>query len=307
MSFTLSDRVLRRLCEINSFAVPNSELVFFGLRGCLAVNPDEHQFGPQHALEVVACDYIHPRCVLGQWRPEARTLAVFPGSTVPHAKYVKTSVEQDGSGTNQVMSGFYQDYRKGVHKNGKPTGHDAFRQTEGHPIRRTSDDFDFDNDDRVEFMNPYDNIHAAWSMGVNHNEYASAGCQVVVGFPKCESRGVKPDAGAWKTFKANAYKISQSQFGYILLSSLDAQMVAQAGSQKLQAKLRFGSSGSLVTKVQKRLKTKGFYEGEIAGNFELRTCRAVLECQTAMFGPRADDGIVGPMTAEALGVAWPAL
>lgn len=303
----LSDSVLRRLCEINCFVVPDNELVFFGLRGCLPVNPDDNEFAQQHALEVVAYDYIHPRCVLAQWRPDDRTLAVFPGSTVPHAKYVKTSVERNGSGTNQVMSGYYRDYRKGVHKNDKPTGHQAFRQTEGHPIRRTTDDFDFDNDDRVEFMNPYDNIHAAWSMGINHNEYASAGCQVVVGFPKCESRRGKPDAGAWKIFKGNAYRISQSQFGYILVNGLDAQMVALTRSQKLPAKLRFGSSGSLVEKLQKRLKTKGFYEGEIAGDFELRTCRAVLECQTAMFGPHADDGIVGRMTAEALGVAWPEL
>jgi hypothetical protein len=33
--------------------------------------------------------------------------------------------------------------------------------------------------------------------------------------------------------------------------------------------------------------------------------RAVLAFQIAMFGPEADDGIVGPVTATALGMDWP--
>jgi hypothetical protein len=63
------------------------------------------------------------------------------------------------------MTGYYSDYRRGKHKAGSETGHDAFRQVEGRPIRRTADDFDYDNDDRVEFSNPFDNLHAAWAWG----------------------------------------------------------------------------------------------------------------------------------------------
>jgi hypothetical protein len=67
-------------------------------------------------------------------------------------------------------------------------------------------------------------------MGVNHDEYASAACQVIVGYPKCARREDKPDVGPWKIFKENAYGLSQESFPYVLLDGLDAQAVAQNGS-----------------------------------------------------------------------------
>jgi hypothetical protein len=51
--------------------------------------------------------------------------------------YVKSSVENEGKGTNQRMTGYYIDYRKGGHKAGASKAHDAFRQIEGHPFHRT--------------------------------------------------------------------------------------------------------------------------------------------------------------------------
>ena len=305
MPFTLTESLLRRMCEVNNFPVPTTGMIFVGLRGCLATNPDDQQFRTEHSMDVMAYDHIHPRCTIGQWTASTGTFAVFPGSTVPHRKYVKSSLENEGRGTNQMMTGFYTDYRKGKHKAGTPTAHDAFRQTDGHPIRRTADDFDFDNDDRVEFANPYDNVHAGWSMGINHNDFASAGCQVVVGFPRCAKRNDDPDLGAWKTFKENAYGIAQQSFPYVLLNGVDAQKIAAAGSQKLAPRLRFGSQGALVADVQTALRGLGFYEGEIDSQFGYRTTRAVLDFQTSKFGPGADDGIVGPLTAAALGVLWP--
>src|SRR5262245_26294064 len=205
MAFALTANLLGRLCQINSFQVPDQGMIFFGLRGCLPVNPDDQTLGAERGVEIVTCDSVYPRCTLGQWSPEQGTLAVFVGSTVPHMKYIKTSLQNNGKGTNQLMTGLYRDYRKGVHKAGTSKASDAFRQTEGHPVRRTADDFDFDDDDRVEFTNPYDNIHAGWCMGINQNHFASAGCQIVVGYPRCAFRNDEPDVGAWKAFKENAY------------------------------------------------------------------------------------------------------
>jgi len=304
MSFTLNDTVLRRMCEINNFPVPTEGMIFVGLRGCLPTNPDDQEARTEHVVEVAAFDHVHPRCTLCQWTPETSVIALFPGSTVPHEKYVKSSLEKDGKGTNQLMTGYYTDYRKGVHKAGTSKAHEAFRQTQGHPIRRTADDFDYDNDDRVEFMNPYDNLHAGWSMSVNSNDFASAGCQVVVGFPSCNYLGNQPHLGAWMVFKENAYSISQQSFPYVLLSGTDAQKVALAGSQKMSPRLRFGSNGLLVSHVQTALKGQGFYEGNIDSDFGHRTTRAVLDFQASTFGPGADDGVVGPVTAAALKVAW---
>jgi len=304
-TFTINDDIIRRLCQINSFPIPTDGMVFFGFRGCLPVDDNNHQFQNEHDVNLTEINYLSPRCTLVQWVPKDGKTALFPGSTVPNIKYVKLSKENNGRGANQLMTGCYKDYRKGVHKKGKPTAHDAFRQTQGHPIRRTADDFDFDNDDRVEFVNPYDNIHAAWCMGVDHDSYASAGCQVIVGYPHCLKRENKPDVGPWKEFKENAYNLQQNRFAYILLNGRDAQRAVLNSSEKMSARLRFGSKGDLVKEVQKKLKDTDFYDGEIDGDFGVRTIRAVLSYQTETFGPSADDGIVGPITASALGISWP--
>ncbi len=302
--FTLEARHLADLCALNGFTPDADALVFFGLRGVTPVDPDDVDFRQQHLLAATDIDYIHPRCSLLQWRPAKDEFAVFAGSTVPHRRHVKTAMANSGKGANQLMTGYYRDYRKGVHKSGKPTGHDAFRQTRSQPIRRSADDFDFDGDDRVEFVNPFDNIHAGWCMGVDSDSYASAGCQVVVGFPDCARRAGKGDAGAWKHFRHNAYAIEQPGFGYVLLEGRQAQRIATRGSHNM-VRLRFGSAGPLVTTVQQALQQQGFYEGNIDDDFGPRMLRAVIALQEAEFGPAADDGIVGPMTAAALGLDWP--
>ena len=181
--FTLSDAVLNRLFEVNRFTVPRDEMVFFGLRGCLPIDSGVDDFASNPDLEIGAVDYRHPRCTLGQWI-SGDGLWLYPGSTVPHRRYIAEALNSDGRGTNCLMTGFYQDYRKGKHLAGKPTGHDAFRQNGNLPIRRSADNLSFDENDRVEYMAPADNLHAAWSMGPNHETFGSAGCQVVIGFAR---------------------------------------------------------------------------------------------------------------------------
>jgi len=307
MSFTLSEGNLRRLCEINGFPAPNQGMIFFGLRGCLPLTESSQEFKAEHEVDVAPVDYTHPRCVIGQWLPADAKIALFLGSTVPNLNNIRRSVNAGGAGTNQLMSGYYKDYRKGTHKAGTATAHEAFRQIEGRPIRRTADDFDFDNDDRVEFDNPFDNLHAAWCMGINHDNYSSAGCQVVVGYPKCPQRGNQPDLGPWAVFKRNAYSLPQNGFPYFLLNGSDAQAVAASGTAKLSVRLRFGSQSPLVAELQRELQAAGFYEGVIDENFGERTLRAVLAFQSTKIAPDADDGIVGPMTASVLGMDLPKL
>jgi hypothetical protein len=214
-----------------------------------------------------------------------------------------TAMATGGEGANQLLTGFYADYRKGKHNAARDTAHDAFRQTQGRPHRRTADDYDFENDDRVEYGNPCDNLHAAWCHGIAHATYASAGCQVVVGYPSCKKRDDKGDTGPWATFKGNAYERQQDSFGYILLDGTSAQAVAlRAKGQK--PRIRFGSQGERVELVQEALKALNHYEGIVDGDFGERTLRAVLSFQTAAFGPDGDDGVVGPQTAQALDIVW---
>ncbi len=301
--FVLSEEHLLRLWRLNQFAVPTERWVFFGLRGCLPVDDDDQSFARSHTLRVEAVDYTHPRCTLGQWQP-GKGFAVFPGSTVPHRKHVEASQPQSGTGTNQLLTGCYADYRKGVHKEGTQTAHDAFQQSNELPVQRTADDLDFDADDRVEFETPFDNLHAAWSHGVNHDSYASAGCQVVVGFPQCAKLGNRPATGAWKVFQENAYALAQDSFSYVLLTGFEAERIVHATTTPAP-RLRYGSKGPLVTRVQTALKQRGHYQGVLDDDFGIGTLRAVLAFQTAQFGPRGDDGIVGKQTAAALGIEWP--
>jgi hypothetical protein len=205
MSCTIKEEHLRRLSKVNSFLFTEGRMIFFGFCGYVPVNDSDHNPRKSQDVALSAVDYMHPRCIICQWVPERAEFALFLASTVQHIRFVNISKEANGKGANQLMTGRYGDYRNGVHKAAYPIAHNAFRQTEGHPIRRTADDFDFDNDDRVEFANAYDNIHAAWSMAINQDSYASAGCQMIVGYPACKKRGTASDTGPWKVFKKNAY------------------------------------------------------------------------------------------------------
>ena len=304
MTFTFKEKHLKRLCELNFFPVPTIGMIFFGLRGCLPTNVDNCNFSDEHTLVVQELNYTNPRCTLGQWLPEKGTIALFPGSTVPHRNYISSSIGKNGVGTNQLSTGFYLDYRKGIHKAGKPTAHEAFRQTQGRPIRRTADDYDYQNDDKVDFINPYDDLHAAWCQSVNSINYSSAGCQVIIGYPKCPSPGHTSNIGPWKVFHDNAYGIAQQSFPYVLMEGRDAERVAESEDKNLSVRLRFGSENQLVSELQTALRDEQFYEGEIDFRFQERTWKAVMNFQTARFGPLADDGIVGPVTAEALKIRW---
>lgn len=301
--FTLKSDHILELAGINHFLLSKDKMFFFGFRGLLTVSDDSTKYKSEHSVEVIPYDHEHPRCTIGQFHP-TKGIALFPASTVPHKRYVKSSLDRGGSGANMLISGFYKDYRKGWHKAGKPSGHEAFRQDNKLPVRRTADDMDYDNDDRLEYMRPYDNMHAGWCMGADHDYFASAGCQVIVGYPKCQSRNNSPDTGPWKTFKENAYAISQQSFDYMLLHGRDALKTASNSGSKLSSRLRFGSTGSLVGKIQGKLNALNYYEGKIDDDFGPRTLRALLEFQEDYFGDDADDGIVGPMTASALGVPW---
>lgn len=308
MVVTLREEHLRRLCELNHFPLPDQPLVFFGLRGALPVNDENHEFGSSRSLTMGEVDHLHPRCTIGQWRPAERTLAVFPGSTVPHLKYIRSAQAAGGRGANQLMTGFYEDYRKGIHKTGSSTAHQAFRQTAEQPIRRTSDDLDYDLEDPEDVENPYDNLHAAWCAGVGADDFSSAGCQVVVGYPRCKKLEPRPDSGPWAQFKKNAYDLRDvNEFKYLLLDARDLAKLVDPDTTSLSVRLRFGSEGGLVEKVQRALRKNEFYEGALDGDFRTRTFRAVLAFQRFAFGRNGADGVVGPQTAAALGVQWPTM
>ena len=275
-------------------------MLLVGLRGAVSSQANDQSFKSEQLLETAEINYSNPRCTVLQWDIANRRLAAFPASTVPNRTNVKKSLA-GGERTNSLLTGYYQDYRKGIHKAGTPTAHEAFRQKAVHPFRRTSDDLDFENDDRIEYDNPHDNIHCGWFQGLDSTNYASAGCQVIMGFPKCAKPGRDKNTGPWQVFHDNAYALPQDSFPYVLVNGREASTISTAQN----ARLRFGSHGPHVAVLQQALKMKGFYEGIIDSDFGERTLKALISFQQQKFGITEADGIVGPITAQELGIDLP--
>lgn len=303
MALTLTSADLRRLCLLNSFPAPSDGMIIFGLRGCLPAIPSDHRFAAAHEIEMAAIDYEHPRCTIGQWLPQEGTLALFPASTIPHIRFIRNVPPGQ---VNQLMPGYFDDYRRAVHQPvNRDFHHDAFKMEGGRPVQRTFDDPDYDADDPIIPDHKHDNIHCAECDDISATRYNSAGCQVVVGRARYLHRATTAQ-DPWKTFKDRAYNREQVKFHYFLLNGRDAERVIESGGAALPARLRFGSRGELVTTLQRALDAAGFYRQRIDDHFGRWTLDAVLRFQREVF-PGEADGVVGPRTAERLGVAWPSL
>lgn len=298
-TLSLNHELLQKLCTVNQFTLPNVELVFIGLRGAVVSDANDQSFKTQQSLNVIDVNYINPRCTILQWRMGSQQLAAFPASTVPNQVNVKIALN-GGDKANCLLTGYYKDYKKGIHKEGTSTGHEAFRQNAVRPFLRTNDDLDFDQDDRIEYNNPHDNIHCGWFQSLTSTNFASAGCQVVMGLPKCLKPGRDENTGPWKTFHSNAYAINQVAFPYVLVIGEEVLRLAENNPSK--AKLRFGSTGPLVAKLQQTLKQQNLYQGNVDSDFGEKTMKAVITFQQQKMTAADVDGVVGIKTAEALGI-----
>ncbi len=311
--FLLSSDLLSRMAERSCIEIPSGDLVFFGIRGLLPLDLSGTDFASEHRVRQADIDNLRMRCTLGQWRPADRTIALFPGSTVPFQNAIATARARGGVGANMLMLGRYR-YQKGIHKPGAPSGHRAFRQAMFFPVWRSQDDLDFDLDDRLDLGASsdsfvFDNLHCAFHDNTDTVGYSSNGCQVVAGQPRSARRSNKPETGPWKRFIENAYELAERQdiFGYLLFTGVEAARLAEVPAGEVSKLLRFGSSGRLVREVQAALRSEGFDFLDVDGDFGRDTLRAVMSFQTREFGRGSADGVVGPNTATALGLALPKL
>src|SRR5688572_20795838 len=256
-SFIINNSILKKLFEINQFEIPaHANLIFVGIRGCLPQDVEDNSFKNSQTLNIRDVDHKNLRCTLIQWKKDTGDIAVFAGSTVPHITYILGYKAKPPRKSNCLTPGFYKDYRKGQHRPGNSKNwHDAFRQN-GQPlaIRRTNDNTFYDNFDTIEVSTGCDdNMHAAWTLDPDSGNYASAGCQVIMGIPFCEStkaRGQIDNQGPWKNFKDNAYAVDQTTYPYALFTSAEVFQVTTSGGKQISPRLKFGSSGHLVTQIQ---------------------------------------------------------
>ena len=94
----------------------------------------------------------------------------------------------------------------------------------------------------------------------------------------------------------------QKKSGFVLLAVLLLSMIFLTQIPRTQAAVySWGSSGPIVTKIQKNLKKWGYYSGAVDGVFGAETSRAVRQFQRK--NGLTADGIVGQRTLEALGLS----
>lgn len=323
LHFNISDALLRRVAAIHNYPIHDheEEMIFFGIRGALppeSCDDLSYDFSPymefknEHTLRLVKVNYYFPRCVLGQWLPAQKKVAVFPGSTVPNLLVVRSN-NYTLTQFNQLVPGWY-DYKKGMHPASRKKGqHKAFRMQNSAVLRRNSYKISGDlpvisyapEDARILVMNPYDNIHAARhnpkstrakkSPNLFHyvltSRYSSLGCQVLVGNPAAMlSAGYNGNWNAWDKFYKSAYRknaAEQEAFKYLLFTSEEGYDIAQdnaSGNRNLV--LNYGSQGETVQQIQESLKKKRsgktgkpYYTSSIDQQFGPGMAKAIINFQ----------------------------
>ncbi len=300
----VTDALLRRLCDINQFEIPKDvEMIFFGIRGSLPFNTENYKFEDSRTIRMTEINYTSFNCTMGQWMPKTGKLTVFAASTVPGLKNIQGAMKKGGEGTNQMIPGFYTDIKKGWHQGGQAKfGHEAFRQQEERPVRRTANDAQYDDNDLITYEVQHDNVHSGFRKSVDDNINATYGCQVLMGLPKCE---VYSAFGPWKAFKDAGYAAKQDYFPYLLLNSRDYLRVYEKFDDPHARKLRYGSTGELVKKLQqilidKKLDAKEAVKITQTGKIDIPTFKAIIALQKQ--NKEVADGIVGKGTAALLGI-----
>lgn len=305
-TFTLTGSVIRRLFALNSFAIPDDRAVLFGLRGSLPLNEKEYDLTSSRQVETVMPDHRHPRCTIGVWLPQSDQFAAYPGSTLPYYKSVEKAISAEGEGCNQLVPSYLK-FERGMHpRSNAKAQHEAFRQAMDFPVQRTGDDAVYELDDRWEVDSEMgDNIHCGESQGSHQPYFSSFGCQVLCGTAKRTKKPNSVDTGAWKAFREIAYGDGQQQlFRYALLTGRQAQAAAIEPAGSMSRMVRYGSTGTLVGKVQDALASSGYGTATQRGNFGRGTLFAVRRFQKDRGLP--PDAVVGPDTGALLQFTdWP--
>jgi hypothetical protein len=300
--FSTSD--FKTLLAVNSFPISEEQdHILFGLRGC-QVSDREGIYSETVQLQETKPDHINYQDVLGIWQQSTGQMVIYEGSTVPNWYYMCIQAEIGGHQANLLPTGKYS-YSVGRHRdiNG------AFRSEQEVVVLRSNDNMSYEITDDWEIWVPYDNIHPG---GCPDKMYSSAGCQTIPGtFGKgCEGfypEEVDTHLGPWGEFRAsvgldpnNNQDLWEEPFTYILLTCREARLVSQGDSESLQ-RLRFGSEGESVIKLQNALLSLGYNPGAADGVMGPNTVFALIQWQQSQFNGQAD-GIFTPEVADILGV-----
>jgi uncharacterized caspase-like protein len=269
-SFTAKD--LELIISASSFQ-PTREngVILFGLRGAELVGGPSQVNSDVLRLKDARPDHRAFRCVIGAYHVGRQQLSGFIGSTVPNNGSVYTNWARHASGGppygNMLLSGCYR-YKVGTHVGGVEVP-GAFRLQEDDEVvvLRSNLDVAYDTLDHWDPCVPHDNLHPSF----RNMSFSSAGCQTV--------RGTFNDGehiGEWAQFR-KAVGLGSSdngkRFDYVLVTGLEAAIAAKARTQNIAdpaaiqsrlARIRYGSQGEIVKRLQKALNRPetGFFNAD---------------------------------------------
>lgn len=260
--FTPDD--LTTLIAANAFQPLNGKIIF-ALRGAKLAGGDKRENVGSITITDQRPDHRDFRCVTGIYDPSTRRMWAYRASTVPNAGYVFKCFSDYSAGTpipklmgNILLTGCYT-MTVGTHRRGTsgeiPTVLRLSKTSTGASeavVLRSLADLTYDRYDCFHRTTPANNIHP----GQRVNGFSSAGCLT---FPGRYANG--QHTGLWADFR-NALGIDNNsdgrQFSLVLLTGLDAAMAANVrttgGNKGSLARLRMGSKGDLVAKLQAALR-----------------------------------------------------
>lgn len=269
-SFTLDAGVIEALVRLNRFDT-KSGLLIFALRGARIEGAEAREDVAEVILSDIRPDHRDFRCVIGVLNRQTGRIWAYRASTVPNAKAVLGcfNLAQAGASLtgNILPTGCYT-YTVGTHKAGHPTreirgvlrlSRSATGASEVVVLRSVSDTV-YDRRDLWDLCAPADNIHP----GRLASGFSSEGCLT---FPGNYRMADKSHSGLWAAFRkalglgaVSAAAEDGRQFSCMLLTGLDAAIAArlraagqlqdEAVAGPLLARLRFGSRGAEVARIQ---------------------------------------------------------
>ena len=304
-AFIFSASNLEALINFNFFSVSEGQdEVLFSFRGCRAINNNNGEFADSAQLQETEPNHKDYREVLGVWRQSTGEIVVFEGSTVPNWYYMCIQAEIGGHEANMLPTGRYM-YQVNHHRNVEG----AFRSEQEVVVLRSNDDLIYEITDDWEKWVPLDNIHPGGCPG---EMYSSAGCQTIPGtFGKgCDGHYVEEKGthlGTWGDFRTSAgldpgnnQDRWEEPYIYVLFTCREARLISHGADSESLIRLRFGSTGENVLKLQESLRKLGYDPGPLDGIMGPKTVLALVEWQQSEYNGQAD-GILTPELANNLG------
>ncbi len=294
-SFVLTRRELDLIIDANAYRpVAHGDVIAFGIRGATIRGGEKVENADSLPLEDARPNHLNYRCVVGWYYRKTGKISAYTGSTVPWHAYMSKGLTH-----NLLPPGCYV-YKLGTHRPANQSNWltPALRLSDRQlsesgrvTVLRNTDDLIFDYDDRWHECNPSDNVHCAYST----TGFSSLGCQTI--------KGGKTD-GLWADFARHMRTLPPSaRVDYVLFTGAEGSIAASLTKGGVTpdktavlnslARLRFGSEGERVNRLQAKLKVA------TSGYFDAATKTALLAYQDEH--DLTSDGIYTPTLDTKLG------